>query len=557
MSPTATAFIARFTPAGSGAWRGLIAALMVALWPGCAALGLEVRSADFTDRWVEPSAELRIRLSDLLGPGDRRIAFIDGAVDLTPLFRQVAPGEYLYSGRELPLASGQRKLKVYLVKDGQWTELRSLDLKVTTEGGFEQFDMKPRLDATLKGQLGQGRSGSAPQFTRPDFYQDATFRGGLGIEAAQGDFRLASNVNVVGSSFQPEALRFATRGQDAPKADITDYLVNTQWGRAQFSLGHLSYGNNPLLLMGYGSRGMTFQRKLGERADFSFNAMNGTSITGAGNILGLDDDEHQVRGGTLGVELLERKGGLRAELQVLDASLQSQVPFNTGSIPDAEKIRGTGLRLVSASASGRLRGDFAFARVKHIAANDSTLSQGQTLTEIAPATKGARSLDLAYDLVKPDPGAKSRFPFGLTATAHHERVEPLFKSVGVGFASDQQFNRIGLVAQLGPLQGQFQASRREDNLENIPSILKTRTSVAGFNLTLPLAQIWPGEAGAPPQPLAAEPELSPRKHPPDRDQQPRGGSVLVQRGVAARPEEQGGRRERELAGGAVATRLHP
>jgi hypothetical protein len=477
--------------------RAIVLAALAVLWPACAAFGVEIRSANFADRWIEPSGELRIRFSGLLEPGEGQYAFIDGASDLTPLFRQLAPGEYVYNGRELPLAQGQRKLKVFLVKDGQWKELTSLDLKVTSAGGFEQFDMKPQLDATVKGQLGQGRSGSAPQFTRSNQYQDGTFKGGLGIEAARGDFRLSSNVNVVGSTFQREALRFGTLGDHAPQADITDYIVNTQSGGSQFSLGHINYGNNPLLLMGYGSRGGVFRQQLGQRADFSLNAMNGTSITGAGNILGLDHSEHQVRGGTLGVELLERKGGLRAEMQYLDASLESQVPFNTGSIPDAEKIRGTGLRLLGASESGRLRGDLALARVRHAAANDPTLAQGQTLTEIKPVTKGARSLDLAYDLVKADPGAKERLPFGLTATLRHERVEPLFKSIGVGFASDQQLNRAGLSAQLGPLQGQASLSRREDNLDNTPSLLKTRTEIGGYSLTLPLAQLWPGAGGAP------------------------------------------------------------
>ena len=472
-------------------------AFLAVLWPACGAFGVEIRSAEFADRWLEPTGELRIRFVRLLEPGEGTLAFIDGASDLTPLFRQLVPGEYVYNGRELALAPGQRQLKVFLVKDGQWKELRSLDLKVTTESGFEQFSVKPQLDVTVKGQLGQGRSGSAPPFTRSDRYQDGTFKGGLGIEAARGDFKLASNVNVVGSTYQLEALRFGTMGNHAPQADITDYLVNTQSGRSQFLLGHISYGNNPLLLMGYSSRGAAFRHQLGERADFSLNAMNGTSITGASNIFGLDESEHQVRGGTLGFELLERKGGLRAEIQYLDASLESQVPFNTGSIPDAEKIRGAGLRLLGASESGRFRGDFAFARVKHIAANDPTLSQGQTLTVIQPATKNARSLDLAYDLVKPDPGAKARFPFGLTVALRHERVDPLFKSVGFGFASDQQLNRVALSGQLGPLQGQAQLSRREDNLENIASVLKTRTQIGGLALTLPLAQIWPGAGGAP------------------------------------------------------------
>lgn len=461
------------------------------------AVALEVRSANFVDNWIDPGGELRIRFDRLAGPTDGALAFIDDATDLTSFFRQVTPGEFVYQGRELPLVPGQRQFKVFLVKDGQWQELRSFALKVKTESGFEQFVVKPQLDVTLKGQLDQGRSGSAPAFTRRDQYQDGQLKGGLGLDLAQGDFRLASNVNITGTTFQPEALRFATKGTRAPQLDITDYVVNAQMGRSQYSLGHMSYGTNPLLMMGYGSRGMAFRHQLGDRADFSFNAMNGTSITGADNLFGLNNHEHQVRSGSVGVELMERKGGLRVEAQYLDASLQSQMPFNTGAIPDAEKIRGAGLRVQGASASGRLRGDLVFARATHAAASDPLLEQGQTLTTIAPVTKNARSLDLAYDLFKPEPGATTRFPFGLTASLRHERIDPLFKGVGVGFASDQLLNRAGLAAQLGPMQGQWQLSRREDNLDNIPSVLKTRTIVEGVTLSLPLAQVWPGESGAP------------------------------------------------------------
>ena len=467
-----------------------------ALASSAAASAVEIRSASFIDRWVEPTGELRIRFARLLEPGEGQLTFVDGTVDLTPFFRHVTPGEYVYDGKQLPLATGQRQLKVFLVKDGAWTELRSFGLKVTTESGFERFDLKPRLDVSMKSQLDQGRGGSAPQFARRN-YHDYGLQGGLGVDAVRGDLRMSGNANVVGSTFQGEALRFGQRGEHAPQVDISDYLMSAQWGRSQLTLGHISYGNNPLMFMNYGSRGMTFRHQLTDRADFSFNAMNGTSITGANNILGLDHDEHQVRSGTLGVEMLARKGGLRAEVQFLDASLQSLVPFNTGAIPDAERIRGGGLRVLGSDASGRLRGDLVLARVKHTAAADPILAQGQTLTEIKPVTKDARSIDLSYDLVKAAPGAATRFPFTLTALLHHDRIEPLFKSVGVGFASDQLLNRVGLAAQLGPLQAQWQASRREDNLTNIPTLLKTRSSVEGLTLNLPLAQVWPGPHGAP------------------------------------------------------------
>src|SRR5262245_44275716 len=392
------------------------AALAVALQQA-PAMAVEIRGADFAERWVAPDAELRVRFARLPDPAEGQLAFLDGAADVSALFRQVLAGEYVYSGRELSLAPGERQIKVVLVKDGNWTELGAFPLKVTTAAGFERASVKPRLDLTVKGQVDQNRTGDAPPFPRTD-YQDGVVQGGGAFEAARGGVALSSTLNFTGSSVQAEALRFGTLGEQAPKLDVGDYVVNAQAGRTQLSVGHLSYGNNPLLLMGYGSRGIGVRQELGQRFDVSLNAMNGTSIVGYENFFGLAEADHQVRGGTLGVELLQRKGGLRAELQYLDASLQSLLPFNAGTIPDAEKISGTGIRLVGTTESGRLRADLAFARVNHQAAPDPFLEQGQTLTEIKPVKKDARSLDLAYDLVRPTPGAPTRFPFGLTLLFH-------------------------------------------------------------------------------------------------------------------------------------------
>jgi len=467
-------------------------ALVAALLFVRAAEAVEIRSVNFADRWVAPSAELRIRVSQLVDPTQGHLAFVDGNADLTPFFRQVGAAEFVYSGRELPLAPGQRPLKVFLVRDGQWKEIGSIELKVTTKSGLRRFDAKPRLDLSMKGQLDQSRSGDAPPFTRANVFADGTLQGGMTLEIESAGFTLESSANITGSTREQEALQVGTLGKHAPEIDLTDYLVDARWGASQLSAGHINYGNNPLLLMGYGSRGLGYRQQFTERIDFSLNAMNATAITGMRNPIGLDDAQHQVRGGALGVELLERKGGLRVEAQILDASLRSLGAFNAGEIPDAEKISGGGLRIQSATASGRLRGDLVMARVRHTAAEDPTLSQNQTLTTIKPSTKNAHSLDLVWEVVRPAPDAATRLPFGLTATFRNERIDPLYKSVGVGFASDQKFSRIGLNAQLGPIQAQWQASRREDNLENIPTLLKTRTSAQGLNVNLPLAQVWHG-----------------------------------------------------------------
>src|SRR5262245_15196494 len=111
------------------------AALAVALQQA-PAMAVEIRGADFAERWVAPDAELRVRFARLPDPADGQLAFLDGAADVTALFRQVLAGEFVYSGRELPLAPGERQLKVFLVKEGAWNEIGAFPLRVTTTRGF-------------------------------------------------------------------------------------------------------------------------------------------------------------------------------------------------------------------------------------------------------------------------------------------------------------------------------------------------------------------------------------------------------------------------------------
>ncbi|MCX8115818.1 MAG: hypothetical protein N3D71_12230, partial [Burkholderiaceae bacterium] len=289
-----------------------------------------------------------------------------------------------------------------------------------------------------------------------------------------------------------QALRFGELGARAPKVDLADYAVNLRYGGTTLALGHLSYGNNPLLLSGYGSRGLTLAHKFDERFDISVNAMNGTSIVGYDNLFGLQDAQHRIYGASAGLELIGgRPGALRVEIAALDARLESRTDFNRGEVPDAEESRGLGVRLSGRTAGNRLRGDAVFARSTYVNPFDPLLAQSGELRPVAPATANARQLDVAVDLLQNFQRWSNRHPLTVTLSAHHQRVAPLFKSIDASSLPDRQTNRAVLAAQFGAAQLQFAGSRQEDNLDNIATILKTRTDNAGANLALPLAQ-WFG-----------------------------------------------------------------
>ncbi|HEX4936297.1 MAG TPA: hypothetical protein VFV33_24115, partial [Gemmatimonadaceae bacterium] len=74
----------------------------------------------------------------------------------------------------------------------------------------------------------------------------------------------------------------------------------------------------------------------------------------------------------------------------------------------------------------------------------------------------------------------------LQATARHERIDPLYRSVGAFVQGDQQQDGGDLTATIGALSVQGGYSRGRDNLAEIPSILTTRTRRRAVNLAAPL-----------------------------------------------------------------------
>lgn len=142
-----------------------------------------------------------------------------------------------------------------------------------------------------------------------------------------------------------------------------------------------------------------------------------------------------------------------------------------------------------------MRGDAVFARSRYVNPFDPALAQGGELQAVKRATASGGQLDLAVDVVQNSKRWSQTQPLTVTFSAHHQRVEPLYKSIGASVSPDRQLNRAALATQFGAAQLQLSGSHQEDNLDDVAAILKTRTDNLAANLALPLAQ-WFG-AGRP------------------------------------------------------------
>jgi hypothetical protein len=489
---------------------------------------LEV-TANFAGRESVATEEtIELRLNRPLLPSRERLAVFIGQTDMTSLFAEIGTA-LSYSPRVIPLPPGETVVIVYLVSPANdWTEIARFTLRVSTEGkketnrnpdsaqkaaseikkgddksgkssgpslqpdkaqkklGFDRLSVIPSVTLNIKSQPAQS---SFPLSNRPDrpTFTDLALQSSFKSDLARGFFNSQTQFDFVGSSFQREALRFGQLGDNAPLIDLASYLMQFQTGKVKYQVGHFSFGTNRHLINSFSSRGVTLLLPLFSRLDFAATAMNGSSIIGLGNFVGLDKRKHQLIGSTLGIEFAPgRPGALRLEVGALNGWLLPVSSFNQSNVNDAERSRGAGLRLLATDPSGRFRLDSGFTRSQFTNPSDPLLNQDASIAAFPSKTRNARYVDAACEILKNFSISKGR-KANVTFNFRHEMVDPLFRSLGASIQADKIQNEFSLSGIIGEINTQFSHLRFNDNLANIPSILKSLTRVNTFAVGLPVA----------------------------------------------------------------------
>jgi hypothetical protein len=475
-------------------------------------------SANFASKEsVSPSERIELTLNRALESTEGTLAVFINQTDMTSLFTSTEKG-LTYSPNALLLPVGDNSLTVYLISPGNdWKRIAQFPLRVKeaeTVGeptpqpappvasrpangkprtfGFDTAQFKPSLTINIRGQ-------SAllffPESNRPERsnFTDISFQGSLQSSLARGSFNSQSQFDFVGTSYQRDALRFGQRGAAAPQIDLSSYLVQFQINRVKVLVGHTSYGTNRYLINGFSSRGVTVTFPLLARADFSFSLMNGTSVVGWSNFFGLDRRKHQIVSGTLGYEFLKRPGGLRVEAALLYGSLLPVNDFNRSNLTDAERSRGFGLRVVASDHAQRFRLDAGYGRSRFGNPADPFLNQGFNVVPVRETARGAYYLDLSYQILKDLALSKER-KVNLSFAYRHNRVDPLFRSVAVFTQADRLNHQLELTGNVGEVTLGLSYNRLDDNLDDIPSILKTLNRRNAFQLATPLDSLFAGRA---------------------------------------------------------------
>ena len=454
---------------------------------------------------VAPTELLEFKLSRALK--DEKIAVVIGATDVTNLLANKADSvSYLPTPFALPI--GETEVTIYLVTNNdEWKELAHFALRVAVTGTAattptlaaaatdNATQVEPEVTRNLKftpsitlGFKSQAAETHFPDTNKPERpkFLDTTLQASLKGEMKRDAFSSEMQFDLAGSSFRKEALRFGVLGNDAPRTDLANYLMQFNLGRSRFISGHTSFGSNRHLINSFASRGLTLTVPVGKRDEFSVAALNGSSIVGFGNFFGLNNRNHQVFSAAWGHEFLPtRPGGLRTEVSFMDGSLLPLTGVNQGAITDAEKSQGYGFRVIASDKSQRAKFDGGFTRNRFTNPPDPLLNQGRPIVPVRETTRNAEFIDASFDILKDITVTKSK-KATLTAAYHHERVDPLFRSVAATTQADRFNNQWEVAGNLDQLNVSLTHQRFNDNLADIPSILKslTRRSTAAINAPL-------------------------------------------------------------------------
>ena len=220
-------------------------------------------------------------------------------------------------------------------------------------------------------------------------------------------------------------------------------------------------------------------------------AINGTSIVGWNNFFGLNRRNHQIVSATLGFELLDKRpGGLRVEAAAVHGSLLPIAGFNQGVINDAEVSDGASLRFAATDKAQRLKLEGGFTRSRFDNPVDPLLNQNLAVVPVRETARNAYYLDSGYALLKNLKLSESKTA-NLTVNYRLERVDPLFRSVAASTQADRFQHEIEMTGSAGEITATVSHQRFNDNLADIPSILKTLSQRYAVIVSVPLASFRP------------------------------------------------------------------
>jgi len=466
----------------------LISSIILCSWVNVSSAEVNLLT-ETNDGWLKPNENIEINVNNPLAERTNALAFFIGETDVTAFFNKRAGNVYVYDANALALPQGDNKLTVY-DNSGDWEEIGSIDLNVLTASGYSISKVTPSVELSLNSKISDSRSGDRIDDPERKIFNDLDATISIETEHEKNGLNIVSSTNIVSSSNREAALRFGERENDAPKVDLTEYIVTAVKGKTTVQVGHISQGNHPYLVDNLGHRGLTVEHKLTDRLSFDVSTQSGREITGYSDILGFTTSKSRITTARLGYDLLKREGAARLELSTINGETIAESNFDEGQVPTAEESSGYGLRLTTSSESGKLTTDSAFARAKYTNPTDETLEfNGEALVDVKETTNNAYYSQIGYKILN-DRKITNSLSADLTFNLRYSNIDAEYQSLAASPNPDEEIKEFGFTGQLGPVGFQANHTRSRDNLEDIETILTTQTSSSQISLNTSLKELF-------------------------------------------------------------------
>ena len=444
-----------------------------------------------TARFRSDREPIELVLSRPLTSMQEHIALAVGNMDVSSL-TEVRGTRAWMTPDIIRLPAGSTHVTAYLVNStGEWQELARFPLRVRNRAGLDEAYVRPNVDLNSIGQLDRR---DPPDTPPPDrrIYQDLTLRLGFESSMARNEWRVVTQANAVGVTEETQRLRYNDLQSSAPRVDLADYRIQGSRPGLDFVIGHQTVGQHRFLINGFGSRGIGSTVRLGPLLTLDASLLNGSSISGWSNPVGIARPLHRVGTAGIAVELRpSRPGAAQLHLSAISGSLLPQAGFSQAAATDAEQSRGGGVRFVGSDVNQRVRFEAGYARSRFTNPFDPLLAGDETLVPVRAETRAARYGELTVDLLR-NAAVFRGVAASLSTTLRHERIDPLYRSVGAFVQSDRDANGLDITGGIGPLALRGAITRGRDNLQNVPSVLTTETRGGSFAAVLPLSSLVNG-----------------------------------------------------------------
>ncbi len=457
---------------------------------------LEVTINYGPEEWIDRSTPITIQFNRALTSVDGRPSIWIDKSDVTGLCT-IQSDHITYPADIVSLPSGKHSVKVYFVQDNNtWDEVAEFPLNVTTIGGFEEITATPGLTLTNKGQLAEQKDPEEPVSERPTF-QDITGQLNLKLLGKKNGWQIDAESQIMGVSFERDALRFRELEEDAPKIDLARYQINTKTGGTTLTAGHLQHGQHRHLLNGFRSRGLMYNQSVDDYLDISIAGTYASNAVGWSQFTGLTEPGHRIISGTIGFEAVETDpGALRLEGTAVFGSQKPRNSFNQEAILDSETSRGVGLKMLSSIWENRIRSEASLAMSSFRNPNDPQLSQDQELVPVFTENRLAWYGDISAQWIR-NLELLTNVSLNLRTGYRFSRIDPLYEAVGIFVRGDIEEHQVNAVASAGPLNVSMEHRRSEDNLDNLPSVLKTLSRQNNFQMRLTTRNLFDRDSDIP------------------------------------------------------------